>query len=255
MELIRKSVAKHTQRFDPNNPQDFIDHYLVKIRNTTNPTSTFHGENGAKNLEAVVADLFAAGSETSSNTLSFAMLYLILNQEAQQRAQKELDFVIGSSRQVSLSDKPSLPYTEATLLEILRLSSIAPLGLPHRMLADTMFHGYFLPKDVAVFSNLYAIHHDPTIWGEDVNEFRPERFLSEDETRVIHHEALMPFSVGRRACIGEVFARESLFLFLASILHRFNIESDPECLVLAVETVAGFAVEPKPFKFVLTLRN
>ncbi|ODM87784.1 Cytochrome P450 1A1 [Orchesella cincta] len=60
------------------------------------------------------------------------------------------------------------------------------------MTEDTMFHGYLLPKDVTVISNLYAIHHDPKIWGEDFNEFRPERFLSEDKTRVVYHEALMP---------------------------------------------------------------
>ncbi|ODM88910.1 Cytochrome P450 1A2 [Orchesella cincta] len=69
----------------------------------------------------------------------------------------------------------TLPYTEAIVLETLRLSSIAPLGAPHRMTADTLFHGYFLPKDTTVISNLWAIHHDPKVWGEDVNEFRPEK--------------------------------------------------------------------------------
>ncbi|ODM89471.1 Methyl farnesoate epoxidase [Orchesella cincta] len=232
-----------------------IDNYLVKIQETTDHTSSFYKENGAKNLEAVVGDLFLAGSESTSFTLSFATLYLILNKNVQRNAQEELDRVIGPSCQVSLRDKPSLPYTEAVILETLRLSSIAPLGFPHRLLVDTMFHGYHLPKDVTVMAGLYTIHHDPKIWGEDANEFQPERFLNENKTRVIHHEALMAFSTGRRVCLGEGLARDTSFLFIASILQRFNIGPDPEYPVTKIETLAGFAVEPKPFKFVLSLRN
>ncbi|ODM94105.1 Methyl farnesoate epoxidase [Orchesella cincta] len=177
--------------------------------------------------------------------------------ETQRKAQSELDRVVGPSRQVALSDKAlyGLPYTEAIILETLRLSSIAPLGVPHRMIADTIFHGYFLPKDVTVIAGLYTIHHDSKIWGKDVNEFRPERFLNEDKTRVIQHEALMPFCVGRRACLGEGLARDTLFQFIASILQTFNIEPDPDCPVRSVETVKGFNVEPKPFTFVLSFRN
>ncbi|ODM87216.1 Methyl farnesoate epoxidase, partial [Orchesella cincta] len=254
-ELTRKSVKKHTQQMDENNPQDFIDHYLLKIRATTDPSSTFYQENGMKNLEAIVNDVIGAGSDSTSVTLSFATLYLLLNQDAQRNAQQELDRVVGSSRQVSLSDKNLLPYTRAVILETLRLSSIAPLGIAHQMLTDTIFHGYLFPKDVMVIAGLYTIHHDVKLWGDDVNEFRPERFLNEDKTKLIPHPALMPFCVGRRACLGENLARDNLFIFLASILQRFNIEPDPECPVLKVETQTGVAVEPKPFKFMLSLRN
>jgi len=64
------------------------------------------------------------------------------------------------------------------------------------MIADTIFHGYFLPKDATVIAHLYTIHHDQKIWGQDSNQFRPERFLNEDQTQVIRHEALLPFSAG-----------------------------------------------------------
>ncbi|ODM92810.1 Methyl farnesoate epoxidase [Orchesella cincta] len=174
-ELAREAVEKHSKQLDANNPRDFIDHYLIKIKETTDPTSSFYQQNGVISLEAVVGDLLAAGSETSSTSLSFATLYLLLNKEVQKKAQQELDLMVGSSRQVSLADKSSLPYTEAILLETLRLSSITPLGVPHRMVEDTMFHGYLLPKDVTIIAGLYTIHHDPKIWGEDVNEFRPEK--------------------------------------------------------------------------------
>ncbi|ODM89324.1 Vitamin D 25-hydroxylase [Orchesella cincta] len=110
-----------------------------------------------------------------------------------------------------------LPYTEAVLLETLRLSSFFALGVPHRMIADTEFHGYFLPKGVTVISNLY-------------------RFLNEDETFVIHREAFMPFSTGRRQCLGKSLAMDAIFLFLTDILPKFNIAHDPNQPVLNIET-------------------
>ncbi|ODM86709.1 Cytochrome P450 2U1 [Orchesella cincta] len=166
-----------------------------------------------------------------------------------------MDQVVGSCRQISLTDKILLPYTEAVLLEALRLSSIVPLGLPHRMNEDTIFRGYFLHKNATVISNLWAIHHDPKIWGEDVNEYRPERFLSEDKTRVVRHDSLMPFSADRRQCIGKGLARYTMFLFLANILLKFNIEKEPGCPVMKIEAPIGLLAESRPFNFVLNLRN
>ncbi|ODM89325.1 Methyl farnesoate epoxidase [Orchesella cincta] len=244
-----QAIEAHSVKLDLNNPQDFIDNYLMEIRATQDPSSTFYKENGEKNLKAIVGDLFFAGAETSSTTLSFAILYLCQNQEKQRKAQKELDLVVGSSHQISLSDKLSLPYIEAIVMETLRLSSIVPLGIPHQLIADTEFHGYLLPKGITLMPNLYTIHHDKKIWGEDANLFRPERFLDEDETRVVHNDALIPFSAGRRQCLGEGLARDTIFLFIASILQNFDIGPDPKSPVLDMETIPGILVEPKPFNF------
>ncbi|ODM92573.1 Farnesoate epoxidase [Orchesella cincta] len=273
-ELIDKAVEKHLENFDPNNPRDFIDNYLVEMQNSKDSTSNMDTGGNAlilknqlknavlfyvfilpleKNLRAIVGDLFLAGAETVP-PLSFATLYLIHNSDAQRKAQQEIDRVVGS-RPISLSDKPLLPYTEAVLMETLRLSSITPLGVPHQMLADTVFHGFFLPKGATVLASQYGIHHDPKIWGNDVNEFRPERFLSVDKTHVVRHDALIPFSVGRRSCLGEGFAKDVIFLFVASILQKFNIKLDPTSPMVDIEPLFGVAIEPKPFKFVLSLRD
>lgn len=97
-----------------------------------------------------------------------------------------------------------MPYTEAVLLETLRKSSLLPMGVLHRMLSDHVFHGYVFPKHCTVIPNLYAYHHDPDVWGDPEN-FRPERFLSEDGSKVIRRDSIMPFSVGRRVCLGKLF--------------------------------------------------
>jgi len=113
-------------------------------------------------------------------------------------------------------------YTEAVILETFRLSSIVG-ALNHTATEDVRFHGYDIPKGTMVFINLHANHHDPEIWGNDVEEYRPERFLSPDEATLLDHEGLMPFSTGRRKCLAESFARETLFLFAANLGLNFEV--------------------------------
>lgn len=95
-----------------------------------------------------------------------------------------------------------MPYTEAVLQEVLRFSAMVPLGVTHKALREVEFHGFTIPKGTLIFANLYWAMHDPKIWG-DPETFRPERFLSEDGKSVLKHEALLPFSTGKRVCLGE----------------------------------------------------
>ncbi len=148
-----------------------------------------------------------------------------------------------------------MPYSEAVLAEILRITSIVSFGAPHTMKSDLIFHGYHLPDKAAIFANLYGVHHDPEIWG-DPETFRPERFLNEDGTKFVQNEALIPFAEGKRKCIGENFGKDTLFLFLTSIFQQFNILPDPDKKVKAdFEPDFGFLLAPKPFKFVVLSRK
>jgi len=132
-----------------------------------------------------------------------------------------------------------LPYAQAVLAEVLRFSSIVPPGVPHRALSDRVFHGWSIPAGTALWVNQYGIHKSKKIWG-DPEEFRPERFLSPDGKTFQKHEALIPFSTGRRQCAGETLARDSLFLYLTNIFQRFEVCFDPE----DPKANPGFA--PKP---------
>ena len=80
-----------------------------------------------------------------------------------------------------------------------RFSTITPTALFHSALANTTFRGYDIVKDSMIVANLYSVHFDPKTWGDPEN-FRPERFLSDDGKTVIRSEALIPFSVGKRQC-------------------------------------------------------
>ena len=112
MNMMRTSIKNHKESLDTNEPRDYIDKYLIEIQNTKDPNSSFYGEKGINNLAANLLDLFIAGSETTSTTLTWANLYMVRNQDVQDKVQKELDTVLGKYKIPSLSDKPSLPYTD-----------------------------------------------------------------------------------------------------------------------------------------------
>jgi len=148
----------------------------------------------------------------------------------------------------------SMPYTEAMIAETLRFSSITAAGVPHKVLNDTEYKGYFFPKGTSIFHNAHYIHHNPEIWGDPEN-FRPERFLSPDGKTFKKHEALMPFSVGRRQCLGETLARDSLFLFSTNVFQRFMVEFDKNGPDNGFDSSLSFILTPKPFHVVFRDRE
>ena len=101
---------------DLKDPRDFTDSMLIEISKTTDKSSSFYGESGIENLRNTLFDLFLAGSETTSTTLTWAALYMVRYPEVQKKVQAELDRVVGQNRPPSLKDKPNLPYTEVSYL-------------------------------------------------------------------------------------------------------------------------------------------
>ncbi|CAL8148701.1 unnamed protein product [Orchesella dallaii] len=252
--LCEKVIHRHKANFDPSTPKDFVDEYLIEISKTTDPNSSFYGKVGEQNLKINVADLFEGGNETTSTELCWIMLYLSQYPAVQKKLQAEIDKATGSDRLPALSDKNSIPYVEAIIQEVFRSSPLIPLGVPHKMIADNHFQGYLLPEGATVIANSYTCAKDPEIWG-DPETFRPERFLSEDGTTVLKHEAVIPFSVGRRVCIGETLARDTLFLFITSIFQRFDILPDPDNPDPDFEPEVGILMVPKLFTFIARKRN
>ncbi|XP_021114517.1 cytochrome P450 2D16-like isoform X2 [Heterocephalus glaber] len=186
-----------------------------------NPTSTFH--NG--NLHMVMGDLFTAGMMTTSTTLAWALLLMILHPDVQRQVHQEIDEVIGQGRRPEMGDQARLPFTNAVIHEVQRFGDIAPLGLPHMTLRDTEVQGFLIPKGTMIIANLSSVLKDETVW-EKPFRFHPEHFL-DTEGHFVKHEAFMPFSAGRRACLGEPLARMELFLFFTCLLQCFSF-SVPE---------------------------
>ena len=160
---------------------------------------------------------------------------------------QELDEVIGPHRLPELEDKKSLPYLEATITETQRISSLVSLALPHKTTVDTTLHGYDIPKGTTVLANLWSLHHDPDIW-EAPNDHRPQRFLDEEGNFVPPKaDIFLPFSGGRRICVGKPLARIEFFLVLARSLHSFKFENPPGYDLPTLEPISSIALMPQPF--------
>ena len=195
-----------------------------------------------QNLSKTVMDLIGAGTEAVSATIAWCLLYLIHHPDVQTRIQQELDIVIGHGRRPCMSDNLKLPYLAAVIKETQRLASINPFSIMRATSKDVEVNGFTIPRGTSVIPNLDSVLSDPDIWGQDADQFRPDRFLNPDGT-VRHREEFIPFSVGRRACLGVGLAQMELFLFLASMLQRFQfVIPEGEQLPSLQETLGLIAV-------------
>lgn len=146
-------------------------------------------------LLALCVDMFQAGTETTSNTLAFGLIYMVHNPATASKVRAELDTIVGRSRMPSLNDRPSLPFTEAVLNEIQRIANVAPVGVVRRCMQTTKLGSFTIPKDTMALVSLYSLHMDADYW-RDPHTFRPERFIDECGQLVQHHDHLLPFGAG-----------------------------------------------------------
>ncbi|XP_008405248.1 cytochrome P450 2J6-like [Poecilia reticulata] len=246
--FIREELNEHKKNWDPSNSKDYIDCYLQEIEtNKAQNDNTFDEEN----LIMCVLDLFVAGSETTSTTLRWAFLYMAKYPEIQEKVQAEIDRVIGQSRQPSMEDRTNLPYTDAVIHEILRMGNIAPLALPHSTNKEVQLGGYTIPKEVLIIPNLASVLFDRKEW-ETPFTFNPGHFLNE-EGKFAKKTAFIPFSAGKRVCLGENLARMELFLFFTSFMQHFTF-SMPAGVKAVMDYRAGITLAPKPYEICITPR-
>eukprot|EP00057_Strongylocentrotus_purpuratus_P030610 XP_782182.3 PREDICTED: cytochrome P450 2J6 [Strongylocentrotus purpuratus] len=239
--FVRTMIKSHELNLDPEHPKDFIDQYLNKLNETKGTDSSF----SQANLEAAIKDLFFAGTDTTTNTLNWSILFMMAHPDIQSRVQTELDQVVGRHRLPKLDDRKNLPYTSAVLMEVQRKGAVLALGVPHVAAADTQVRGYTIPKGATILSNLYKVLNREDLWG-DTNDFRPERFLSK-EGEFIKREELIFFSSGRRMCLGEQLARMETYLGFTSLLQRFTFKKPDHTPPLSFAGVLGGTRNTVPY--------
>ncbi|XP_077213246.1 cytochrome P450 monooxygenase 76AD131-like isoform X2 [Tasmannia lanceolata] len=171
-------------------------------------------------------DMVAGGVDTTSTTLEWAMAEMMHKPEIMKKAQEELDAVVGKDNILEDYHCVELHYLEAVVKKALRLHPPNVFLIPHSAIESCVVGGYTIPKNTAIFVNLWEIQRDPSLWNNP-SEFNPERFLSSatagDKWDYRGNDfRYFPFGSGRRICPGISLAEWSLKYVLGTLLHSFN---------------------------------
>ncbi|KHN09753.1 Cytochrome P450 76C4 [Glycine soja] len=215
--MIDRRTKVEGQDGESREMKDFLQ-FLLKLKDeagdSKTPLTIIH-------VKALLMDMVTGGTDTSSNTIEFAMAEMMHNPEIMKRVQEELEVVVGKDNMVEESHIHKLSYLQAVMKETLRLHPVLPLLIPHCPSETTNVGGYRIPKGSQVFLNVWAIHRDPSIW-ENPLKFDPTRFLDAKWDFSGNDFNYFPFGSGRRICAGIAMAERTVLYFLATLLHLFD---------------------------------
>ena len=204
-----------------------------------------------ENVRFQMVTFLIAGHETTSGLLSFALYLLLANPGVLARTRAAVDEVLGDE-EPQLTHLPKLRYVEQVLMESLRLWPTAPAFALQAKKPVTLTGGYAIDPDDVVFVLAPMLHRDISVWGTDVEAFRPERFERE-AAAALPPDAWKPFGHGQRACIGSPFAMQEALLVLSMLLQRFDlIADDPGYQLRIKETLT---LKPDGFHLRAKLRS
>ncbi|NXC20178.1 CP1A4 protein, partial [Corythaeola cristata] len=225
--FVQKIVQEHYASFDKEHIRDITDS-LIQHCQENSVGEDAHIQLSDEKIINIVNDLFGAGFDTVATALTWSLAYVALYPDIQKKIQQELDQTIGQERRPRLSDRGTLPYMEAFILEMFRHSSVLPFTIPHSTTKATTLNGYYIPKDTCVFINQWQVNHDEKLW-KDPSTFNPERFLNATGTEINRTESdkVMAFGLGKRRCIGESIGRWEIFLFLTIMLQQLEFSLSP----------------------------
>lgn len=207
---------------------DFIDIFLetetdrcaLESQNGCFNKSNTKFEKAMLNDEIVKSCLLflLAGFDTTSNTLSLISHNLALYPEVQDKMFDEIESVCVDECP-NFEQLGRLKYTEAVLKETIRLCPIAAAVVTRVCEQTTTVGEYTVEKDTAVMTDIFTLHRNKQIWGEDAEEFRPERWL-EDNVPTNHFYG---FGGGPRICIGMRFGILEAKMALCQLIRRFRV--------------------------------
>ncbi|KAI5647001.1 cytochrome p450 domain-containing protein [Phthorimaea operculella] len=210
--IIEEAIQKHK-----NKSVEGSD-YIYSFTEEMNQNKTSFTE---EQLKTICLDLLIAGSQTTSNTLEFALLAALRHKNIQQRIHDEISNVIGNNIPC-WADHYRLTYTSAFLLEVQRFYTVVPIAGPRRVLETTTIDGYTIPKETTVIIATGDLHCDPELW-EDPHTFNPDRFINANGT-LTTVEHMYPFGLGRRRCPGDALAKSFIFITFVGIMQQYSIE-------------------------------
>ncbi|XP_011885125.1 PREDICTED: cytochrome P450 2W1 isoform X1 [Cercocebus atys] len=237
--ILRTLLEARRPHMRPGDPVCSYVDALIQQEQGDDPEGLFAEDNTV----ACTLDMVMAGTETTSATLQWAALLMGRHPDVQGRVQEELDRVLGHGRPPQPEDQQVLPYTSAVLHEVQRFITLLP-HVPRCTATDMQLGGFLLPKGTPVIPLLTSVLLDETQW-QTPDQFNPGHFLDADG-HFVKQEAFLPFSAGRRVCVGERLARTELFLLFAGLLQKYHLLPPPGVSPASLDTTPAPAFTMRP---------
>ncbi|GMR54425.1 hypothetical protein PMAYCL1PPCAC_24620 [Pristionchus mayeri] len=215
-EIVVNAIKTTEKNFNPDNqPRSYVESFLREMKKNEEagkPAGNFHYEQ----MKSSASTIWGAGFDTTVSILRMCCLELVNNPQVQRKLQKEIDDIIGE-RRIRNDDQKQLPYTCAFLQEIYRLGHVLPINFLRQTTQDTTIEGFRLASGTTVLPQFSMVHSDPKEF-ERPDFFCPERHI-DDEGSFIKDPRITPFSIGKRACLGETLARMEIFVLFATFVQ------------------------------------
>ncbi|KZT40308.1 cytochrome P450 [Sistotremastrum suecicum HHB10207 ss-3] len=213
-----------------------------------------------ESMAYVAGSAFEAGTGTTSGSIQFFIMAMILYPHVLQKARKEIDSIVGedSESPPTFEHYDQLPYCVALCKEVFRWIPAAPGGFPHYSDEDDEYQGYEIRAKTMVIPNIWAMQHNEQVFP-DPKRFIPERFLGVDKADELT-EGHWAFGFGRRICPGRYMGAKSVWIGIVQLIWAFNIgpdyDKDGNPIPIDVDAVtSGINIEPLEFGMRLTPRS
>ncbi|KAH9321156.1 hypothetical protein KI387_015795 [Taxus chinensis] len=226
---VDKMIDQHVSRNSTVNSNSHHVKGFVDVLLEMQKTATADMEITRDHIKAIIVDIYAAGTDSTTSQIEWAMSELIRNPNIAKKVQDEIESVVGNHRIVTESDLAAMEYLQCVVKETLRLYPAGPIMVPHESTeACTVGDGYLIPEKTRVVVNAWAIGRDPKVW-EDPLAFKPERLKYNNIDVKGQDFDMIPFGAGRRGCPGAQLAMGTISLALAQLWHCFDwkIEGNP----------------------------
>lgn len=200
-------------------------------------------EMSVSQIEDSIGTVIGAGFETTGTASAHCILFLAMHPDIQEKAYREIMNVFPSDDvEITQESLARLEFIECVMKESLRLGIIAfsifhiinkkilnKGPTVHAIARENMDNfeiapGKLIKKGSLIVINIYGLHHRKDLWGDDVEEFNPDRFLPENFEGKQNY--FIPFSAGKRNCIGYRYAFVSFKIMLIKLLKNFKFTTN-----------------------------